>query len=131
SSPTAAQSQIDTALRHGYPVAVWAILGFRENIARNSVWIGATADGTAIDCGGPAPKWYYLASGEDGYPILGRKPDAYLVYDPGKGEIGYYSRSTVITGITTLFAFPTASAPGGVIVPSAGNVPDMSRLPAW
>jgi LysM repeat protein len=131
SNPAAAQSQIDAALRHGYPVAVWAILGFRANIARNSVWIGTTADGTAIDCGGPAPNCFYLASGEHAYLILGKKADAYMAYDPGKGEIGYYSRSTVITGITTLFATPTGSAPGGVIVPRASNVPDTSRLPGW
>jgi hypothetical protein len=131
SNPAAAQTQIDSALRHGYPVAVWAILGFRANIARNSVWIGATADGTAIDCGGSAPNCFYLASGEHAYLILGRKDDDYLIYDPGKGDISYYSRSTVITGITTLFAEPTGSAPGGVIVPRADRVPDTGRLPNW
>ncbi len=131
SNPTAAQTQIDSALRHGYPVAVWAILGFRANIARNSVWIGATADGTVIDCGGPAPNCYYLASGEHAYLILGRNADDYIVYDPGKGDITNYPRSTVITGITTLFAVPTGSAPGGIIVPRTGSLPDLSRLPTW
>ncbi len=131
STPAAAQAQIDLALRHGYPVAVWAILGFRATIAKNSVWIGASADGTAIDCGGPAPNCSYLASGEHAYLILGRNGDSYLVYDPGKGEISYYSRSTVITGITTLFAGATGSAPGAVIIPTANHLPDMRQVPNW
>ncbi len=59
-SPTAARLQIDTALRRGYPVAIWAVLGFRENIAKNSMWIGAGADGRAIDCGGPGSGCSYL-----------------------------------------------------------------------
>jgi LysM repeat protein len=131
SSPAAAQSQIDAALRHGYPVAVWAILGFRPPLARNSLWIGSAANGTAIDCGGPAPGCYYLASGEHAYLILGRQDSDYVVYDPGKGEITTYPRSTVITGITTLFATPTGSAPGGVIIPGAGYTPDLRALPNW
>ncbi|MEP7287249.1 MAG: LysM peptidoglycan-binding domain-containing protein [Chloroflexota bacterium] len=130
-NPVAAQSQIDAALRHGYPVAVWAILGFRENIAHNSVWIGTSADGTVIDCGGPAPNCYYLASGEHAYLILGKRDDSYLLFNPGDGEISYFSRATVITGITTLFAVPTGSAPGAVIVPTADRIPDLSRLPNW
>ena len=131
SSPVGAQSQIDAALRQGYPVAVWAILGFRVNIARNSVWIGPSANGTAIDCGGPAPDCYYLASGEHAYLILGRQDSDYVVYDPGKGEITTYPRATVITGITTLFATPTGSAPGAVIIPSTGHTPDLRGVPNW
>jgi hypothetical protein len=131
SNATTAAAQIDSALRRGYPVAVWAVLGFRENIAKNSVWLGAASDGTAIDCGGPGPGCYYLVSGEHAYLIVGRDGNSYQVYDPGKGEINYFARATVITGITTLFAYPTGSAPGAVIIPGSGRLPDLSRLPGW
>lgn len=131
SGSAAAESQIDAALRRGYPVAIWAILGFRAPLAQNSVWIGPGANGAAIDCGGPGPNCSYLASGEHTYLILGRNGDSYLIYDPGKGEISYFPRSTVIVGITTLFAVPTGSAPGVVIVPSAAHLPDLSQLPNW
>jgi LysM repeat protein len=127
----AAQAQIDAALRRGYPVAVWAILGFRAPLTQNSVWIGPGPDGTAIDCGGPGPNCSYLASGEHTYLLLGRRGDDYLVYDPGNGEISYFSRLTVIVGITTLFAGPTGSSPGAVIVPAYGHVPDLRQLPDW
>ncbi len=128
---SAAGAQIDAALHRGYPVAVWAMLGFRAHLAQNSVWIGAGPDGRAIDCGGPGPNCSYLASGEHAYLILGRSGDSYLVYDPGSGDIGYFSRMTVIVGITTLFAVPTGSAPGAVIIPAAGKLPDLRQLPDW
>jgi LysM repeat protein len=131
SGSKAAQAQIDAALRRGYPVVVWAILGFRATLAQNSVWIGAGPDGRAIDCGGPGANCYYLASGEHAYVILGRRGDEYLIYDPGKGEITTVSRTTLIVGITTLFAVPTGSAPGAVIVPSAEHLPDLRQLPDW
>ncbi|MCC7451525.1 MAG: LysM peptidoglycan-binding domain-containing protein [Anaerolineae bacterium] len=131
SNPTSARLQIDSALRKGYPVAIWAVLGFRENIAKNSMWIGADANGRAIDCGGPGSGCSYLVSGEHAYLIIGRNGDSYLVYDPGSGEIGYYARSVVINGITTLFAVPTGSAPGAVIIPSADKLPDLRQLPDW
>jgi LysM repeat protein len=131
SSAAAAQAQIDAALRRGYPVAVWAILGFRGQLVQNSVWIGPGPDGWAIDCGGPGPNCSYLASGEHTYLILGRRDDDYLVYDPGDGEISYFSRLTVIVGITTLFAGPTGSSPGAVILPASGHVPDLRQLPNW
>ena len=127
----AAQGQIDAALWRGYPVAIWAILGFRAPLAQNSVWIGPTPNGTAIDCGGPGPNCSYLVSGEHAYLILGRKGDDYLVYDPGSGAISYFPRNVVIVGITTLFATPTGSAPGVVIVPSADRMPDLRQLPSW
>ncbi len=131
SGSTAAQAQIDAALRRGYPVAVWAILGFRAHLAQNSVWIGAGPDGRAIDCGGPAPNCFYLTSGEHAYLVLGRRGDEYLVYNPGNGEMSYVSRTTLIIGITTLFAVPTGSAPGAVIVPPADRLPDLRQLPNW
>jgi LysM repeat protein len=131
SGTSAAGAQIDAALRRGYPVAVWAILGFRAHLAQNSVWIGAGPDGRAIDCGGPGPTCSYLASGEHAYLILGRNGESYLLYDPGSGEIGYFSRTAVLVGITTLFAIPTGSAPGAVIVPAAAHVPDLRQVPNW
>jgi LysM repeat protein len=131
SGTTAAGFQIDQALRLGYPVAIWAILGFRAHLAQNSVWIGAAPDGRAIDCGGPNVYCSYLASGEHTYLILGRNGDSYRVYDPGNGEIGYFSRTAVLIGITSLFAVPTGSAPGAVIVPPTAQVPDMSQIPNW
>lgn len=131
SDPDTAKTEIDDSLRHGFPVAVWAILGFRAEISRNSLWVGADQNGTAIDCGGPGPGCHYLASGEHAYLILGRSGDNYLVYDPGNGGISYQARDTVIVGITALFAVPTGSAPGAVVVPTAGHTPDLSRLPAW
>jgi LysM repeat protein len=131
SSPALAAAQIDLALRRGQPVAAWAILGFRAHLAQNSVWIGSTPNGTAIDCGGPNVTCSYLASGQHAYLILGRREDAYLVYDPGNGEIGYFPRAQVIAGMTTLFSVPTGSAPGAVIVPQTGKVPDMRQIPEW
>jgi len=130
-SPAAAQLQIDEALRHGYPIAIWAILGFREAPAGHSVWIGPGADGKAVDCGGPAPDCNFLASGEHTYLILGRQDSDYVIYDPGSGDMTTYSRSVVITGITTYFAGPTGSAPGAVIIPATGDVPDLQRVPDW
>lgn len=131
SGAVAAEAQIDAALRHGYPVVIWAILGFRAPLAQNSVWIGPGVDGTAIDCGEPGPNCSYLVSGEHTYLILGRSGDSYLIYDPGSGEISYFPRRTVIIGTTTLFAVPTGSAPGVVIVPSAAHLPDLRQLPNW
>jgi LysM repeat protein len=131
SNPATAGQQIDSALRSGYPVAVWAVLGFKENIAKNSVWLGSDANGNAIDCGGPAAGCNYLVSGEHAYLIIGRSENSYLIFDPGKGEISYFQRNTVLYGITTLFAYPTGSAPGAIIIPSAGRVPDLSRIPNW
>jgi hypothetical protein len=131
SNPATAQAQIDAALRNGYPVAVWAVLGFRAQLAQNSVWVGPDANGNAVDCRGPAPSCSFLISGEHAYLILGRNGDSYLIYDPGSGEISYFSRAAVITGITTLFSGPTGSAPGAVIIPSANNLPDLRQLPNW
>ena len=129
-SPTAARLQIDTALRRGYPVAIWAVLGFRENIAKNSMWIGAGADGRAIDCGGPGSGCSYLVTGGHAYLILGRNGNSYLIYDPGSGESATFP-VVVINGITTLFAAPTGSAPGAVIIPAAEKLPDLRQLPDW
>lgn len=69
SDSSAAGIQIDAALRHGQPVAVWAVLEFRENVAARSVWLGSGADGKAIDCGRPGKNCYYLVSGEHTYLV--------------------------------------------------------------
>ncbi|HVO42988.1 MAG TPA: LysM peptidoglycan-binding domain-containing protein [Aggregatilineales bacterium] len=131
SSPAGARSQIDAALRRGYPVAIWAMLNFRPPLQDHSVWVGASASGVAIDCGGPGAGCHYLASGEHSFLVLGRARDQYLIYNPGNGDLGYFSIDTVITGITTFFAVPTGSAPGAVIVPSAGYTPDLAAVPGW
>ena len=72
SDATDAGFQIDTALRHGEPVAIWAVIDFREADAARSVWLGADANGNSIDCGGPAQDCWYLVSGEHTYFIIGR-----------------------------------------------------------
>jgi hypothetical protein len=132
SSDTAtAGFQIDTALRNGEPVAVWAVIDFQQPDAARSVWLGADSNGNAIDCGGPAQICWYLVSGEHTYLIIGRTGNSYLLYNPGNGEIRYYARDAVLIGITDFFAVPTGSAPGAIILPTLGHIPDLSQLPNW
>lgn len=123
--------QIDSALRQGEPVAVWAVIDFQQADAARSVWLGADANGDAVDCGGPAQNCWYLVSGEHTYLIIGRTGNSYLLYNPGNGEIRYYARDAVLIGITAYFAAPTGSAPGAVVLPAQGHIPGLSQLPNW
>ncbi len=126
-----AGAQIDNALRHGYPIAIWAVLGFQENIAARSVWLGRGADGKAIDCGGAGKTCSYLVSGEHTYLLIGRDNNSYVLYNPGNGQIEYRPRAPGFERDHHFFRRADGIIARRNDPPTQGHTPDLSQLPGW